>query len=300
MLSYDKMLFDRQLYSFTNEHLGEVFDALCDDDYQIQNVLTVGSGDQAFHAIMFGATYVVNFDINPNTKHLYELKKSAILNLDFDEYQKGLSSVFLAPEFYDKLKDTLPRDTQEFWENVDKKRIFRRQDDGNPYNSVYNSHKQGFEFLKNILKNQEYKVEFLTSDFYDIHEHLSPDIKFDLMLFSNIAQYECQLDGTKGYVKQIQNLTNFLSPKGKMQLNYEVISLNRYSTNLKIYEAQPQTKALAESLGADNLERVKIVEGDSPLDKSINAFYRKPDHYLVYYAPNLASKNEPQNEEKSN
>lgn len=72
------------VYAFTNENLTCLKDLY---DFKDKKVLTVlGSGDQYFSSVLFGAKEVDVYDIEPKAWDYFVLKFSGIVNLDYDEF----------------------------------------------------------------------------------------------------------------------------------------------------------------------------------------------------------------------
>ena len=77
------MKFKEKVYPFTTEIISGYFPKL---ELKGKSVLTVGSSlDQAFNALVLGASDVTVYDINPSVKEFYKVKKNLVLSTPREE-----------------------------------------------------------------------------------------------------------------------------------------------------------------------------------------------------------------------
>jgi len=106
-----------KVYAFTNENITS-YDSLY--NFSVAKVLTVlGSGDQYFSSLLFGASDVELYDINPLTWNYFILKFYSILTLSYDEFYdyfvtKKLDDV----NYFNKVKPYLPTSTANKLSNI--------------------------------------------------------------------------------------------------------------------------------------------------------------------------------------
>ena len=114
----EKLTIDKieNTYSFTNENLTEYQNIV---DFNGKSVLTVvGSGDQYFSSLLFGAKEIDLFDNNLTALHYFYLKYYAIMILSYEDF---LTSFFYdknTHENYSKVRDYLPDEVKDFFDKV--------------------------------------------------------------------------------------------------------------------------------------------------------------------------------------
>lgn len=227
-----------RIYSMTTENILEFINSV---DCQGKNVLTVtGSGDQAMNVILNGAKNITCFDINPITFCHLELKKEAIKALSLEEFirffnldKRANDYSFLDKNLFEKVAKNLDSITLDVFNY-----LYSSFDDTNDlYKNIYYRFDYDYEHLKNmsnyltkdnynklsnILNNGEYNINYIESDFMDLHNLLNGK-KYDLILLSNISDYidwmyiNRPLDN---YYNDIIKLTDNLNPNGIMQVGY--------------------------------------------------------------------------------
>lgn len=190
------------IYLTSNENLSEFFKNNKVKSHN-KKVLTVGSSfDQGLNAILFGSRDVTVIDLNIYTKYFADLKMSAIKNLTFDEFhqffrffEKRATDGFpFFEEFklYQKLSHSLPKDSQLFWDvlmlgGIERtiEQIFHEK--VVMAKSLFYESENEYNKLKSILKNEDIKLNFIHSEFFDFCKKTSG--KFDLIMLSNILDY---------------------------------------------------------------------------------------------------------------
>lgn len=182
-----------KVYMVTNENLTALQRLY---NFDNQNVLTVlGSGDQYFSSLLFGAKKVDVFDYNFLTWYYFCLKFMAIRNLDYDTFYDFLVKDKLSDlTIYDKIRSQLPEEVRmyfdylkvidkPFGENAFSSLLFKapsKHDDTKiPYYSEEN-----YKKLQNILQLSDLP-EFYNCDIVNLNK----DKSYDLALFSNIFAY---------------------------------------------------------------------------------------------------------------
>ena len=176
-----------------------------------QSVLTVaGSGDQALHYAMAGASHIDTFDITFNAKMMMDIKTTAIQKLNFKDFRRlicmaGYEDCFADILQYQQIEDALPADIKQYVRDMRGAQLIRR---GMGFDGVYNDE---FEKLRKIIKGP---FNFIWTDLKDLSRHLK--IEYDQIYLSNILQYHARSE----YVTPlVLDLTRFLKPGGIMMVN---------------------------------------------------------------------------------
>ncbi len=184
-----------KVYAFTNENL-----TCLKDIYSFQNakVLTVlGSSDQYFSSVLFGAREVEVYDTNPNTWDYILFKYWGLCLFSYDEFYDYFVVKHLNDRaLYDRLKEHLPYSTLKKLE----KEIFSK---GKRLSSflelsdvTYPKYDSG-SIIPYFSKEQFYKLKAIVSDtkftlpkFYNVDLRTLPDHlngkSYDILLASNI------------------------------------------------------------------------------------------------------------------
>jgi len=215
-----------KIYATTNEGVREVFEKI---NVEGKRVATVGSsGDQAFHAIYFGASEVDLIDANILTKALVELKIAAIKTLDVDQYDDFIANIgkinkdIKYNRYYQKISHLLPEDVKVFWDTImldggeNENFLFSRMFFTNHTDIFLDSImqiKDSYEKLQDILRSGDYKLNYITADIADFPKELNG--KYDLILLSNVVDY-CNLETFNDVVEELY--ANNLNVGGYMQL----------------------------------------------------------------------------------
>jgi hypothetical protein len=219
------------IYPFTTENLSGYFDQI---NFKDRKVLTVtASGDHALNAILYGAKEVCTFDINRFTKYYLALKKAAILYLDYAAYIcffSGMSDLYLDKHIYKMIRNGVDDSSKIFWDSLfdeyninDISYALLR----NKYTDIeelrkFNPYLIEDKFLKLKMKIEKFDFSFMESNILNLSEYLN-DLKFDLILLSNINDYIYQLYNNEylsEYKKLIFDLSNNLNKHGKVAFAY--------------------------------------------------------------------------------
>lgn len=190
------------VYDFTNENIA------CLDfiyDFKDAKVLSVvGSGDQYFASILYGAKQVDLFDINPTSYLYFLLKFYSIRELSYEEFCdflviKNLQNL----NVYEKLIKVLPKDVLKYYKYIllnskNKKLIFKRDgiDLSNKKSKKYYFNqsyyiipyfdKKNYYKLQELLKKQNIP-KYYELNFIDIKDKIKDN--YDIALLSNIYNY---------------------------------------------------------------------------------------------------------------
>jgi len=184
-----------KVYRFTNENLTSYNDLYDFDNARVLSV--IGSGDQYFSSLLYGAKEVELYDINRRAWDYFVLKYYSILILSYEEFKEFfVNNMLNDKKTYTKIREYLPEDTKN---NLDKflkwhrkfSKIFLEDviKDNNNYNSgrvIPYMDKDNYYKLQNILRTKKLPPVY----FYDLLD--LPNIlceKYDLILTSNIFNY---------------------------------------------------------------------------------------------------------------
>lgn len=216
-----------KIYPFTTENLNGYMSKY---DFNGKSVLTVGSScDQIFNAYMMGAKRIVCFDINPLCEDYFNLKKSAFLSLNYEEfvmffcnyiisYFKENKYVFNEKTFY-KVMTYLNDDSYYFWMS-----LFNTFDGLKIRKKLFSDDEEKLKVLKraNFYMNRDNyyemknKVEslyptFITCDLRNLSNIINEE--FDYIMLSNIAcfiqkMYDNPLEDFRNDILKIMKLLN--------------------------------------------------------------------------------------------
>ncbi|MDO5557373.1 MAG: DUF3419 family protein [Clostridia bacterium] len=229
--------FSNILYPFTTENLS----GYLNENMSNKRILTVGSsGDQALNYILLGSTDITVLDLNIYSKYYFNLKKAAILTLDYDDYLDFFINYDTAfkqnnhkfnKNVFNLIASQLDYEDFQFWntlfENFSGKDIrdtlFSKDENkreciikSNPYLQSNNN----YTSLKKIICNAN--VKFLVGDILQYQKYLTS--KFDYINLSNIALYlifmfqENHLENYKDLIENLSN--NHLKENGQINIGY--------------------------------------------------------------------------------
>lgn len=209
-------------YRFTNENLSSYQKLFEFKDADVLSV--IGSGDQYFSSLLFGAKRTVLFDKNEISKLYFLLKYYSIKNLSYEEfYDYFINQKVKNEKYYKKIRKFLPNDVKFYFDRVYEHNIsilFPLSLNSHPIN--YNTgrvipylDKKNYYRLQTILKLTDppiIKTEYL--------EHLNMhDIgSFDIMLFSNIYTYLSM--SNEEFLEMLKRFKKNLKNNGKIQADY--------------------------------------------------------------------------------
>ena len=204
------------VYFSTNEHLDKI---LINFDIKDKKVLTcVGSGDQAFHFINYGAKSVDLFDINKLTFYYYYLRVWTIRYLN-----KSYPSYYLDNHFIKELLSLVDVKTSDELLAYNYWKLFV---------DIINQKCSDFLFLPSFLDvdrkiydntSLAKRLECLNTHFYnfDISKKVNINEKYDIIYTSNISEY---FDNDIKLYKTYRNNLNVLLNKNGIVVCSNVVS----------------------------------------------------------------------------
>ncbi len=211
-------------YKFTNENVSS-YEKLY--NFKNSRVLSViGSGDQYFSSLLFGAKDVILFDKNEIAILYFIFKFHAIRKLSYEEFYKFFVINKLDDiSTYKKIKSSLPYEVKTFFN--------RLYSNGNISKLVYpysiSNHtinyttgrvipyfdKERYYMLQSILNNRN--VPFIIGEYLE-NLNLENLGNFDVMLFSNIYLHLSM--PAEDYIKFLKKCRNNLTSDGCIQADY--------------------------------------------------------------------------------
>lgn len=239
-MNYKKVYEFGRVYPFTNENLMEYSRIY---DFKNKDVLSVvGSGDQYFSSLLFGARSIQLFDINSTVNYLFALKFFSIKTLSYEEFKKFFVESKLDDiSLYNKIKNELPMSVRSFFDYILlngrklSSLIFPVSLNSSPIN--YNSNRvvpyfdrETYYVLQEILRKKHYpKIHNLSLN--DLYLFLNDS--FDIMLFSNIFLY-LNMD-VRSYKEFLKKYLKLLRKSGIIQAHYawteNEVSVNEFVNN---------------------------------------------------------------------
>ena len=231
----DYRTFFTRIYPFSTENLTGFFN---EDLVKDKKVLITGSStDQIISAQLFGAKKITHFDINPFVEYMYNLKMSAIKELEPYEFLDYFYYNFENLETfryrtYEKIRKNLAGESLDFWDTLYsnssplkiRRRLFilNNEEERNKYKYIlpymFNNKYQN-------LKNMEFvPVDFKFCNILKLSKVL--DEKYDMIYFSNIFNREEMINFYTDY-NYIERVSDFMRGilehteiDGKILLNY--------------------------------------------------------------------------------
>jgi MoaA/NifB/PqqE/SkfB family radical SAM enzyme/dephospho-CoA kinase len=227
------------IYRFTTENLSY----LPILEIKGKKVLTVGgSYDHAIDLALLGAKTVENIDVNLCAKYYAQLKRKALLHLDFEVFKSffGDSPKVFDFKIYSLLKPFLDFESN-FFENFFEEIFNKFEHDGKKlFESSYFHNRSNQDFLNHslYLRNEENYLkarENLRKQEFIWHSQSileSDDIgSFDIILLSNIADYSHKMFTGDNHAeifkdKVVSPWLSHLEPNGKIMFAYVFDSQN--------------------------------------------------------------------------
>ena len=279
------------LYPFCNENVSGYLDFL---DLKDKSLLTVGSSaDQAISAIARGCKDITVLDICPLTEPYFYLKKSAILSLsqeDFEKllfykdyprtfkYNKDPFNIKVYPELLRTLEQESPT-SHDFWLTLAethsgemiRKNLFT-QDEEKPSTTRqltdYLKSPETYEKTRELIR--DVNPEFINAN---ITHRIPTNKKFDNIVLSNLTTYLSY--------EQIKNLLESLIPHinegGKIILGYmyRTDEYTKYQQEWDVIYDMDRIKALDENISVKSFQGVKGVLHEIPSMKDSVYVYQK-------------------------
>lgn len=226
------------IYPFTTENIKGYYDLL---DLKNKDILTVGSsGDHTLNLYLKNVKSVDFYDINPFSEYFFNLKKTAIEQLELYEFLDYFCYIDYPKMFYNnknsfnlkmyyKISPYLDEKTKYFWNNlyidyfgldIRKSNLFSKDETdsrslikSNDYLDV-----EKYYELKNLLSFQK-EPKYYNDDI----KTLVPQKKYDVIMLSNIAKY-LEYMYKDNYLENFSNLVkrldNYLNDDGIIVLSY--------------------------------------------------------------------------------
>lgn len=226
-------LFNR-IYPFSTENLTGFFN---DNLVKDKKILVTGSScDQVLSAQLFDAKEITHFDINPFVEFMYNLKISAVKELEAYEfldyfYYNFENTDSFRYKTYEKIRKSLSGNSLDFWDTLYsnssplkiRRRLFilNNEEELNKYKYIL-----PYMFPDNYRKLKEKElipVEFINSDILRLPQNLKN--KYDMIYFSNILGREEMIDFYdndyfENVYKFINGILEHTEEEGKILLNY--------------------------------------------------------------------------------
>jgi len=237
------IIFRKDLYPFTTENISGYINNM---NLENKSLLTLGSSlDQAYNALVLGASKIDVFDINVNVEDYHNLKSNLILNTPRkDFYDRILSSNYFNDEVISSR------------ESVYKYNLYLHND--------YN-----YELLREQLRNN--KISIINGNIFDAKDSLNNKL-YDRIILSNVLQYLelYSIDKDKYDVlkETFSTLKNHLNTEGILQLlyYYNTSLINSYGLDdfFDGYNLNKVLNTLYDDL--DDITRFRLLEFDSGYD----------------------------------
>ena len=218
------------IYKFSTENIDGYINIF---DFKNKNYLTVGSsGDQAINANFYGCNDITVVDLNCFTSYYFNLKKAALLALDYDMFIKFFSITndkeFISKSIYNKIRETLHSISLEsliFWDyvydnNCNFNNLFHYNLDGLTNINLFNSYLTSEENY-NIEKNNitKLKIRFINYNILKSNKIFISE-KFDNINLSNIYCYNTSFYKVRKFKEGVNKLIERLSDDGTILVSY--------------------------------------------------------------------------------
>lgn len=212
-----------KVYKFSNENLTSYQELY---DFTDKKVLSViGSGDQFFSSILYGAKEVVCFDMNPTSELYLMFKYIAIKCLSYNEFiEFFINSNMKNENIYMKIRSYLNKDIRRFFDINFKLGLnkltylvigFERKENTHTGRVIPYLDEGNYNLLKKMLNYTNIPVTIINT-FPELIKDLEYD--YDLMLLSNV--YSFLGINIKEYNKIMIECFKHMNDKGVIQANY--------------------------------------------------------------------------------
>ena len=172
-----------RIYYCSNEALDDLFHFFSVKNKDVLSVM--GSGDQPFYSLYYGAKTVDTFDINILTKYYYYLRYWSLL---YNNIYYPPRSIFKSHEYIYELLQKVKCESEEETEAYNFWNLFIRRafpfDCGNLYNGSLNNLSLDVNELKDKIKGK--KISF---SHFDLFDTVPTQKKYDVIITSNILEY---------------------------------------------------------------------------------------------------------------
>lgn len=243
------MNFKKDVYLFTTENISGYIN---DMDLKDKTLLTLGSSlDQAYNALLMGASQIDVFDINVNVEKFHKIKSNLILTHPRKELYKQVFKSGFSNNGYNDSKGA-------FIDN-----LYLHSDDN-------------YELLRSKLL--EDRISFVNGNIFDIGNSLGKKI-YDRMILSNVIQYLELYSINKNKYKVLKNMFSIL----KDHLNDEGIIQLLYYFNTKLINGQ---NSYDDFFDGYNLDRILNILSEDDRDNfsliEFNNDYAGKDAAVLY------------------
>lgn len=155
------MCFKKDVYPFTTENISGYIKNM---ELKDKSLLTLGSSlDQAYNALLLGASDVCVFDINVNVEEFHKIKSDLVLNKDRNQLYDSIISSYHIHDL----------------DNITDPSSFYK------YN-LYMQNDENYNVLRKKLL--EDRISFINGNIFDIKDSID-NRKYDRMILSNVLQY---------------------------------------------------------------------------------------------------------------
>lgn len=222
----------KMLYKFTTENISGYINEF---DFKDKNLLTVGSsGDQAINANMYGCGDVTVVDLNGYSKYFFDLKKAAIMMLDYEKFLY----YFMADDKKEKMQIDFYRKLREILRsiNLDSLVLWDYIYDNYSTSQINNMFNYHTGELNNIVKFNSYlsseenyniekskigkfNIKFINTNILKSDKIFTLE-RFDNINLSNVYSYADNKYKFKKFKKGIYELVKILNNDGKMLVAY--------------------------------------------------------------------------------
>lgn len=225
-----------KIYSCTNENINGYIN---DFDLEGNSLLTVGSSlDQVINTILYGCRDITVIDLCPFVKHYFNLKKAALLTLNYDQFQTYFYEIdkhdfdLFNRKTYFMLRDKLGKIdylSLLFWDALYNKynektiryRLFQNDAFETDCITEYNPYlmtERNYNSLR--LKIRNIHPRFINGNILDLDYYLDKE-KFDNVFLSNVYDYQSKDEFLLQRFKElISKIDNRLNEDGKALIAY--------------------------------------------------------------------------------
>lgn len=232
------MNFKKDVYLFTTENISGYIEEL---DLNGKSLLTLGSSlDQAYNALLMGASKIDVFDINVNVEKFHKVKSNLILTYPRQDLYKQVFTSGFANNGYNDSKSAF-------------------------IDNIYLHNDENYELLRSKLL--EDRISFINGNIFDIGDSLD-DKMYDRMILSNVIQYLELYSINKNKYKVLKNMFNtlnaHLSDDGIIQLLYYFNTklINGYDSYDDFFNGYNLNRIL-NILSEDDRNQLNLIEFDN-------------------------------------
>lgn len=229
------MNFWKDVYLFTTENISGYIKEL---DLNDKSLLTLGSSlDQAYNALLMGASQIDVFDINVNVEKFHKIKSKLILTYPRKDLYKQVFTAGFSNNGYNDSKGAF-------------------------IDNIYLHNDENYELLRSKLL--EDRISFINGNIFDIGDSLDGKT-YDRMILSNVIQYLELYSINKNKYKVLENMFNtlnaHLSDDGIIQLLYYFNTklINRQNSYDDFFDGYNLNRIL-NILSVDDKDKFSLIE----------------------------------------